>query len=810
MDIKNNIANALTIARMVMLPVMVGLFYMEDYYGDTAIWACFGLYVAASITDYLDGYLARKLNQTSDFGTFLDPISDKIMVGIILVMLVATERIGSFGVILTILIFSREFMVSGLREYMGPKGIKVPVTKLAKWKTTVQMLACGILILSGKLAFAYELGITLLLLATLLTLITGWGYIKTTFLSLKKNPLVFAFAFIACLLFGNNATLAQDHPDYQNTPEMHAMALHGEPKYGKDFEHLEYVNPNAPKGGTIKIHSTGTFDSLNPFIVKGVAGAGLNYLRSGLFYESLMQNAWDEPFSLYGVIAKSIYVAEDKSWVKFTLRDEARWHDGVPISASDVVWTFKTLVKEGTPFFKAYWHDVKSVEALDDKTVLFKFNVSGNAELPLIVAEMTVLPEHYWSKPENDFTKTSLKIPPGSGPYRIAEVIAGRKIKYVRDENWWGKDLPLFKGMNNFDEIIYDYYRDENVAHEAFLARHFDVKIENVGKIWYEGYKLPADKSKQLVKEDIHNSRPAGMQAFIYNIRRPIFKDKALRAALAYALDFEWSNKQFAYGDYVRSNSYFENSRLSSCCKLPDAAELEILEPLRGKIPDEVFTKTYKAPISTGSGNDRRLLRKGIGLLEKAGYTKLDENGVRYKILDDGSVQTLEFEILHYSSTFERWVLPFIKNLKRMGVKASFRVVDSAQFQQRTAGFDFDMLIGGFGQSGSPGNEQREFWGSDKANMHGSRNLIGINDRVIDELVTGIIHAKSRDELVTRTRALDRVLLWNHYVIPMWHYPKWRIAYWDNIKRPEQLSGISPMITQTWWSNEIGDKDAHK
>ncbi len=625
---------------------------------------------------------------------------------------------------------------------------------------------------------------------------------------IQKNSLLLLFLFIALgvisapLLAGNAPELTLEiGKKHEGTP-VHAITLHGEPKYPADFKHLDFVNPDAPKGGTLKMHATGTFDSINPFIVKGVPAAGLNYLRSGLLYESLMQNSWDEPFSLYGVIAESITVPEDKSWAKFKLREEAHWSDGEPIVAQDVIWTFNTLVQKGQPFFKAYWNDVESVEELDEKTVLFKFAVRGNAELPLIIAEMPVLPKHYWGEEKNNFEETSFEIPVASGPYKIGKIVPGRSIEYVRDPDWWGKDLAFFKGMNNFDKIVYDYYRDENVAQEAFLAHNYDVKQENVAKIWYEGYKVAKDKAENLIKEDINNTRPAGMQAFVYNIRREVFKNKDVRAALAYALDFEWSNKQFAYGDYVRTNSYFDNSELSSCCDLPDEDELKILEPFRGKIPEEVFTSVYKAPVSDGSGNNRQQLREGIKLLEKAGYTALNENGVRYKTLKNGDVHTLEFEILHYSPTFERWVLPFIKNLERMGVKANFRIVDTAQFQSRTNTFDFDMLIGGFGQSESPGNEQREFWGSDKADIQGSRNLIGVKDPVVDYLVKGIIHAKSREDLVAKTRALDRVLLWNHYVIPMWHYPKWRIAYWDSIKRPENLSGISPLIAQTWWSTE--------
>ncbi len=578
----------------------------------------------------------------------------------------------------------------------------------------------------------------------------------------------------------------------------HAVALHGTPKYGPDFTHLDFVNPDAPKGGTLKQHVVGTFDSLNPFIVKGEPAAGMSFIRSGLLYESLMQNSWDEPFTLYGVLAKDITIADDKSWVRFTLRDEANWHDGVTITAADVIWTFETLREKGQPFFKAYWGDVAEVVALSDKSVEFKFKVKGNSELPLIVAEMSVLPKHYWTAEGREFGETSLTPPLGSGPYKIGKVDAGRSIEYVRHGDWWGKDLAFFRGMNNFDRIVFDYYRDDNVAHEAFLSGDYDIKMENIAKMWKDGYKVPEERAKRLNKEEIHNSRPAGMQAFVYNIRRPLFQHVKVREALSYGFDFEWSNKQFAGGDYVRTQSFFDNSELASK-DLPSEGELALLEPHKDNIPARVFTETYTAPVTDGTGNVRTNLRAGIKLLEEAGYTELGGNGIRYKVLEDGSHQKLEFEILHFSATFERWVLPFVKNLRRMGMEANFRVVDPAAFQRRLNEFDFDMMIGGFGQSSSPGNEQLEFWGSEKADIQGSRNYIGIKDPVIDEMIKGIIHAESREDLVTKTRAMDRVLLAHHYVIPMWHYPYWRIAYWDHIQRPETLSGISPMITQTWW-----------
>lgn len=579
----------------------------------------------------------------------------------------------------------------------------------------------------------------------------------------------------------------------------HGVAMHGTLKYAPDFIHLDYANPDAPKGGTLKQHVIGSFDSLNPFIVKGSPAAGVSFIRSSLLHSSLMQNTLDEPFSLYGIVAESVEIPEDRSSVTFNLRPEAKWHDGKPITAHDVKWTFETMLEQGQPFFKAYWGDVSEVIAENDRRVTYKFKQAGNMELPLIVAEMTILPKHYWTEKDADgnlvreFNETSLDAPLGSGPYKVSEVKAGSSITYERADNWWGRGLPYFNGMYNFDRVKFDYYRDNNVALEAFFAGEYDVREEHTAKLWHTSYEnASAVKSGNIIKEDIENERPAGMQAFVYNIRRDVFKDAKVREALGYAFDFEWSNKQFAYGGYTRTRSFYENSDLAAT-GLPSDAEIAILEPYRDQIPAEVFTAAYKPPVTDGSGNLRKNLRTAMILLDEAGY-KLGADKVRSK-----NGVRLEFEILGSNPAFERWILPFTKNLERIGVKANFRVVDSAQFQNRISSYDYDMTIGTFGQSSSPGNEQRDFWGSEKADMAGSRNLIGVKNPAVDSLIEKIIHAKSRDSLVNHVQALDRILQWNHYVIPMWHYPKWRIARWSKIERPTALSGISPAIATTWW-----------
>lgn len=579
----------------------------------------------------------------------------------------------------------------------------------------------------------------------------------------------------------------------QTVAPAHAVSMHGAPKYPASFTHLDYVNPDAPKGGTLRQHVVGTFDSLNPFITKGTPAAGLGFIRSSMIYESLMQNSLDEPFSLYGIIAESIELPEDRSYVAFNLRPQAKWQDGQPITAADVKWTFETILEKGAPFFKAYWGDVKSVTIEGERRVKFDFKTKGNAELPLIIAEMTILPKHYWEG--KTFDQSSLEVPLGSGPYKVGKIDAGRSIEYVRDPNWWGKDLPYWKGHYNFDRLVYEYYRDNNIALEAFFAGKYDVREENTAKLWHTAYNAPAVKDGRIIKEEIAHGRPAGMQAFIMNIRKPVFADKAVREALAYAFDFEWSNKQMANGDYTRTQSYFDNSDMASS-GLPDAEELKILEPYRGKIPDAVFTQTYAPPKTDGSGNNRVNLKKAADMLEAAGW-KLGADGIREK---DG--QALKFEIIDATPVFERWVAPFVQNLKRIGVTATFRTVDAAQLQNRVNNYDYDMIISSFGQSESPGNEQRDFWGSEKADMPGSRNYIGVKDPVVDAMIEGIIQAQSREDLITRVHALDRVLLHSHYVIPMWHYPKWRIAHWKTIERPEHLSPISPAFGSTWWAKK--------
>lgn len=578
-------------------------------------------------------------------------------------------------------------------------------------------------------------------------------------------------------------------PAFAQTGPRHAIAMHGTPKYPPGFTHFDYVNPDAPKGGVLRTYALESFDSLNPFIVKGVAGDGI-----GLIYQSLMEKSSDEPFTMYGSIAQSIEIPEDRSWVMFTINPAATWHDGVPITAQDVEWTFNALIKDGMPFYRSYYGDVDKIEIVNDKQIKFIFKPTENRELPLILAEMTVLPKHFWTAPGNNFAESSLTPPLGSGAYKVGTMTPGRSIEYARVPDWWAKDLPINRGRWNFDRIVYDYYRDRSVALEAFLGGAYDFRQEFTAKHWATGYESPNLEAGRIKKDLIHNGLVSGMQGFTYNIRRPVFQDRAVRRALDYAFDYEWSNKQYAYGAYTRSRSYFNNSDMEAK-GTPGAEELALLEPYRGQIPDEVFTKEYRPAQTDGSGNNRENLKEAARLLDEAGW-KIGSDGVREK---DGVRLEFEFLTSGSNSDFERWILPFFRNLQKLGVKAGFRVVDSSQYVNRVTSFDFDMLVHSFAQSLSPGNEQRDYWKSHYADVPGSRNVIGVKNPAVDALVEKIVASKTREELVTICRALDRVLQWEFYTIPNWHIPAWRIAYWDKFGKPSTQAPYALDVLDTWW-----------
>jgi microcin C transport system substrate-binding protein len=594
---------------------------------------------------------------------------------------------------------------------------------------------------------------------------------------------VSAIAVGLFLLFAASGTMAAPNE---------GMSLFGDLKYGPGFTHFDYTNPQAPKGGTIRYSAIGTFDTLNPFVINGVPAAGI-----GMIFDTLSASSEDEPASEYGLVAQSIDLAPDKLSVLYTLRKEARFHDGAPMTPEDVIWTFETLRAKGQPMYRLYYGDVTKVEREGDRGVRFYFKSAKNRELPQILGQMPVLSKAYWSK--RDFEKTTLDPPLGSGPYTIQSIDPGRSITYRRLADYWGAELPVNKGRYNFDTIRYDYYRDATIALEAFKAGQYDARVENSSKDWATGYDSPALRAGLIKKEQIPNQLPSGMQGFGYNLRRPIFQDPRVREALAYAFDFEWSNKNLFYGAYQRTRSYFDNSELAAT-GVPKGKELAILDKFRGQIPDAVFTTEYDPPKYDGSGNIREGLRAALALLKEAGWTFKGET-----LVNDKTGQPFEFEILLDNPQFERIVMPFVQNLKRMGINARVRTVDTAQYEKRMETFDYDMTVVLFPESLSPGNEQREFWGSQAADEHGSRNLLGIKSKVIDALVEELIQAPDRASLVAQTRALDRVLQYGYYVIPQFHLAAFRVAYWDKFRRP----AISPKYAlgfDTWWVDPSAEK----
>jgi microcin C transport system substrate-binding protein len=570
---------------------------------------------------------------------------------------------------------------------------------------------------------------------------------------------------------------------------VHGLAMHGEPKYGPDFRHFDYVNPDAPKGGMLRQGATGTFDSFHPYIPKGHPGPSSSI-------ETLLASSADEPFTAYGLIAESMEVPEDRSWVIFTLRPEARWHDGEPITVEDVIWSLEILKTKGRPLYRFYYQNVVDAREVGPRRVKFSFDEKNNRELPLIVGQLPILPKHYWQ--ERDFEATTLEPPLASGPYRIANFEAGRFVELERVKDYWGQNLPVNKGQNNFDRVRYEYYRDETIMREALKAGRLDYRNEHMAKAWALDYlpeNVPAIKNGWLNKEDIDHRRPTGMQAFFFNTRRDVFRDRRVRQALGYAFDFEWTNKNLFFSQYIRSQSFFSNSELAAT-GLPAGEELEILERFRGDIPEEVFTSTYAAPATDGSGWPRDNLRIAFALLEEAGWVVRD-----LKLVNGQTGEPMDFEIMIVQKSIERIVLPFVRNLQRLGIDVRVRLVDSSQYINRLRKFDFDMILFGVGQGESPGNEQRFYWGSAAADSPAARNVAGIKDPVIDELVEMVIAAPDRESLVARTRALDRVLLSGHYIIPNWHLERDRVLSWNKFSRPS-VTPDQGTSTDYWWFDE--------
>jgi microcin C transport system substrate-binding protein len=587
---------------------------------------------------------------------------------------------------------------------------------------------------------------------------------------------------------------AQDGTQQKNW--RHGLSLFGDVKYPPGFKHFDYVNPAAPKGGTVRELALGTYDNFN-IVVAGIKGN----LATGLtnVYESLMAPALDEVSTEYGLLAEGVSHPDDFSSATYRLRPNARWHDGKPVTPEDVIFSFDAS-KKNSPQLLAYYQHVVKAEKTGERDVTFEFDSPGNRELPQIVGQLDILPKHWFegldkSGNRRNVANTTLEPPLGSGPYRIKEFVPGRSITYERVKDYWGKDLPVKIGTDNFDEIRVDYYRDTTVALEAFKADQLDFRFENVARNWATAYDFPAVTQKRVVREEFPIRSSGGMAGFVLNTRRAKFADPRVRRAFNLALDFEEMNKQFFFGTYKRISSYFDGTELASS-GLPSGLELEILNTVRDQVPSEVFTEEYKNPVGGSAENVRNNLREATRLLREAGWEIRNQRLVNVKTGEGMSIEFLDAD-----PVTERFILFYKPSLERLGIVVTVRTVDPAQYEERERNWDFDIVTGSWLESLSPGNEQRGFWGSQAADQQGSRNLIGIKNPAVDKLIDRVIFAKSREELVAATKALDRVLLWNHYLVPEWNYPNDRTARWDRFGHPDKLPqygrvGTFPGI---WW-----------
>tara|TARA_X000000368_G_scaffold364701_1_gene310567 strand:- start:1886 stop:3835 length:1950 start_codon:yes stop_codon:yes gene_type:complete len=578
----------------------------------------------------------------------------------------------------------------------------------------------------------------------------------------------------------------------------HGVAMHGDLKYPENFKKFDYANEKAHKGGKIKLSSIGTYDNLNPYILKGVAAWQAVYL-----FETLMKSSFDEPFSQYGLIAEGVKMPKDRSWVTFKIRDEAKFTDETKILPEDVIFSFETLISKGHPIYKTYYGQVDKVIKISPNEVKFVFKGKPNPELPLIIGyQLPIFSKKYWKN--KDFEKTTLTPPLGSGPYLITEVKPGRSLTLTKNKNYWGKDLNVNTGRFNFETIHTDFYRDETVALEAFKSGAYDFKQENSSKNWATSYKFGAVKEGKVKVEEIKYYRPSGMQGFAFNTRKSVFKNRNVRKALTYAFDFEWSNRNLFYGAYTRTKSFFDNSELSSQ-NLPNRDELIILNKYKGKIPEEVFTTIYSPPNTDKENGLRKNLRVARRILKKEGWVIKDD-----VLINKETGEIFKFEILLRSPLFERIVLPMKRNLKKLGIDVSIRTVqDDSQYIRRLEDFDYDMIVVNYGSIISPGNEQKNYWGSLTADQPGSPNYMGVKNPVLDEIIDKLISSKTREELVTYTKVLDRILLFNYYLIPQFHIGHYRVAYWNKISRPE----VSPKYDlgfDFWWFDPQKEKNIGK
>ncbi len=577
---------------------------------------------------------------------------------------------------------------------------------------------------------------------------------------------------------------------------VHGLSLYGEPKYGPD-QPFDYRNIEAPKGGALHLEAPApTFDSFNAFARKGVPAAGLSFLGSnGMFVEGLTIYGEDEPFAHYCLLCETMEVAPDNTWIEFTLRAEARFHDGSPVTPEDVIASFDLLREKGLPLHKLYWADVDHAEKTGPLKVKFVFKTGDNSELPLIIGELPVINKKFWEA--HDLANSTLDVPVSTGPYKIDSFEQGRFIVFKRDPNYWGKDLAVTRGSYNFDEIRYDYYRDDTVAFEAFKTGGYDVKLENTARRWATGYDFPAVTDGRIKKEVIENGTPIYAQAFTYNMRRAKFADRRVREALNLAFDFESLNKTIFYGQYKRVRSYFQNSDLEAK-GLPTQDELKYLEPLRDKVPAEVFTQEFNQPTTDGTGNPRDNLLKAQQLLKDAGWDVV--NG---QLTNKKTGEAFTFEVIEVQATLDRVILPWFQNLEKLGIKGTLRVIDASQIVNRMTDYDFDVTVAGVNNSLSPGNEQNDFWSSGAAERPGSRNYTGVKDPAVDALIVQMLKAPDRQTLVTISHALDRVLTWNYYLGLMYSNSGDRLAYWTKLQHPDRfpLTGVQSTnaVAMNWW-----------
>ena len=576
----------------------------------------------------------------------------------------------------------------------------------------------------------------------------------------------------------------------------HGLSLFGEPRYPADFKHFDYVNPAAPQGGVVRQIAFGTFDNFNS-VVAGVKGSLA--MGTELFNETLMTAALDEVSTEYGLLAEAASHPDDFSSVTYRLRANARWHDGKPVTPDDVIFSFDAF-KKNSPYHGAYYRHVVKAEKSGEREITFTFDGPGNRELPHIVGQLSVLPKHWWegtdkSGKKRDVTQTTLEPPLGSGPYWLKDFVAGHSIVYEKVADYWGKDVNVTIGTRNFQQLRYEYFRDSTVALEAFKGDQVDWRTENSAKNWATSYDFPAVRDKRVVLEEFPISNVGVMQAFAFNIRRDKFKDARVRRAFNFAFDFEEMNRTIFFGQYRRISSYFEGTELASS-GIPEGKELAILQSVKDKVPADLFSKPYTNPVGGSQQADRNNMREALSAFREAGYEIKDTKLVHAKTGEPYSV-----EFLAEDPSTERFVLFYKPSLQRMGMTVNVRVVDSAQYENRLRQWDYDIIVASWGESLSPGNEQRDFWSSQAADMPGSRNLIGIKNPAVDALIDRVIFAKNRDVLVAATKALDRVLLWNHYVVPQWNYPKLRTARWVRFGRPDLMPefGQASFPAIWWW-----------